>query len=150
MALLSFSCAAFVATLVPAVALMKPRPEFGPPLVRVMAGQDDCRERSRNVRIREFSWHRLHVRRSIEAGRWGWECGRPLDLCRVMFEPLCVIEGDRSDDAAAVAIGGREAAFLDGTLGENNLVAERADAHRFDVHAKLAGPERGQRQVRPR
>src|SRR5262249_20072029 len=29
---------------VPAVALMKPRPEFGSPLGRVMAGQDDCRE----------------------------------------------------------------------------------------------------------
>src|SRR5262249_51279287 len=100
------------------------------------------------VRIREFSRHRLHVPRPIEAGRWGWECGRPLDLCRVMFEPLSVIEGDRSDDAAAVAIGGREAAFLDGTLRENNLVAEWADAHRFDVHAKLAGPERGQRKVR--
>ena len=29
-----------------------------------------------------------------------------------------MIEGDRSDDAAAVAIGGREAALLDGTLRE--------------------------------
>src|SRR5262249_12805035 len=143
MALLSSSCAAFVATLVPAVALMKPCPEFGPPLGRVMPGQDDWGEGGGAVGIGEFGGHRFHVWRSIEAGRWGWECGRPLDLCRVMFEPLCVIEGDRSDDAAAVAIGGREAAFLDGTLGENNLVAERADAHRFDVHAKLAGPERG-------
>src|SRR5262249_4247263 len=125
MALVSSSCGAFVATLVPAVALMKPGPEFGSPLGRVMAGQDDCRELSRGVGLGEFSGHGLHVGRPIEAGGWGWECGRPLNLCRVMFEPLCVIEGDRSDDAAAVAIGGREAAFLDGTLGENNLVAER-------------------------
>src|SRR5262249_28823762 len=104
MALVSSSCGAFVATLVPAVALMKPRPEFGPPLGRCWAGEGDGGEVSGTVGSRDFSRRRLHVGRSIEAGGWGWECGRPPDLCHIMFEPLCVIEGDRSDDAAAVAI----------------------------------------------
>src|SRR5262249_23418376 len=105
---------------------MKPRPEFGRPLVRVMAGEDDSGEGSGDVGIREFSGHRLHLVRRIEAGGRGWEGGRALDLCRVMFEPLCVIEGDRSDDATAVAVGSSEAAFLDGTLRKDDLLAERA------------------------
>jgi len=103
-------------------------PEFGPPLGRVMTGQDNVWNRSRDVRIRELSRHRLHLR-PVVARRWRWEWGRALDLRRVMFQPLAVVEGDRRDNAAAVAVSGGETPFLDGTLGENDLVAERTDAH---------------------
>jgi hypothetical protein len=66
-----------------------------------------------------------------------------------MFDPLGVVEGDCGDDAPTAAVDSGKTAFLHGTLGENNLVAERTDAHSLDVDPELAGPETGQREVWP-
>ena len=87
-----------------------------------MTGQDNVWNRSRDVRIRELSRHRLHLR-SVVARRWRWEWGRALDLRRVVFQPLAVVEGDRRNDATSAAVGGGETPFPDRTLGEDDLVA---------------------------
>src|SRR5215472_5061255 len=108
--------------------LINSRPEFGPPLGRVMTSQNNVWKGSRAARIRELGRHRLHLR-PVVARRWRWEWSRALDLCRVIFQPLAVVEGDRRDNATAVAVGGGKTPFLDGTLGENDLIAERTDPH---------------------
>src|SRR5215471_13022300 len=117
------------------------RPELGPPLGWVMAGQDNVGNRRGGSGIRKRGRDGLGVPRLIESGRGRRKRSGALDLRRVIFQPLGVIEGDGGNDAAPAAVGGGKATLLDGALRNDDLVAERTHAYRLDVDTELAGPE---------
>src|SRR5262245_9683448 len=75
-------------------------PELCPSLGWVMAGQDDVGNRRGGSVIRKRSRHGLHVPRLIECRRRRRKRAGALDLRRVIFQPLGVIEGDGCNDAA--------------------------------------------------
>src|SRR6185295_371111 len=113
-----------------------------------MASENNIRNPGRLARIREPGRHRLGVRWYVIA-RWrGRERRRLVDESAVVLQPLAVVKGDSSDDAALLAEGGGETKILDRALGEDDLISEGAHANALDVDAELAGPELRQRQVR--
>ena len=94
---------------VPRGASAPPGPELGPPLARVVAGQDDLGYRRRDARLRELGRDRCHVVGPIPTRRRGRERSRLLDQPRVVLQPPALIEGDGGDDAAPTTVGGGEA-----------------------------------------
>src|SRR5215469_13936768 len=76
------------------------RPELGSPLGWVVASQDDVGNRRGGPVIRKRGRDGLHVPGLIESGRRRRKRSGALDLRRVIFHPLGVIEGDGGNDAA--------------------------------------------------
>src|SRR5215469_11933630 len=116
-------------------------PELSTSLGWVMASQDDVGNRRGGPVIRKRGRDGLHVHGLIESGRRRRKRGGTLDLRRIIFQPLGVIEGDGGNDAAPAAVGGGKAALLDGALSNDDLVAKRTNAYGLDVDAELVGPE---------
>ena len=67
---------------------------------------------------------------TIEPGGRGRERADRSIMRPVILQPFAVIKGDGADDAAPAAIGGGEAALLDGALRKDDLVAERGTRRR--------------------